>query len=124
MLTDVGPVELWATRWRRPSAAANPQGFCWPATRRLTHFVTRVMLICLIHWPRRGESAGTNQMRQWGSAGRAGRQGARRLPSSTKVLGETRSTGPLMRDCIYCAARSDYSNKALVGNPLGLSNNN
>ena len=29
MLTDVGPVELWATRWRRPSAAANPQGFCW-----------------------------------------------------------------------------------------------
>src|SRR6202035_5058995 len=32
MLTDVGPVELWATRWRRPSAAANPQGFCWPAT--------------------------------------------------------------------------------------------
>ena len=28
MLTDVGPVELWATRWRRPSAAANPQGFC------------------------------------------------------------------------------------------------
>ena len=29
MVTDVGPVELWATRWRRPSAAANPQGFCW-----------------------------------------------------------------------------------------------
>src|SRR3954447_19209766 len=25
MLTDVGPVELWATRQRRPSAAANPQ---------------------------------------------------------------------------------------------------
>src|SRR5215813_4953613 len=25
-LTDVGPVELWATRQRRPSAAANPQG--------------------------------------------------------------------------------------------------
>ena len=23
----VGPVELWATRKRRPSAAANPQGF-------------------------------------------------------------------------------------------------
>jgi hypothetical protein len=40
MLTDVGPVELWATRWRRPSAAANPQGFCWPATPRLTHFIT------------------------------------------------------------------------------------
>src|SRR5882762_6478193 len=69
MLTDVGPVELWATRWRRPSAAANPQGFCWPATPRLTHFVTRVMLICLIHWPRRGKSAGTNQMRQWVSFG-------------------------------------------------------
>ena len=68
MVTDVGPVELWATRWRRPSAAANPQGFCWPATPRLTHFVTRVMLICLIHRPRRGKSAGTNQMRQWGSA--------------------------------------------------------
>ncbi len=68
MLTDVGPVELWATRWRRPSAAANPQGFCGPATPRLTHFVTRVMLICLIHWPCRGKSAGTNQMRQWGSA--------------------------------------------------------
>ena len=33
---------------------------------RLTHFVTRVMLIRLIHWPRRGKSAGTNQMRQWG----------------------------------------------------------
>src|SRR3954449_11772237 len=32
---DVGPVELWATRWRRPSAAANPQGFCWPATPHL-----------------------------------------------------------------------------------------
>ena len=29
MLSDVGPVELWATRWRRPSAAPNPQGFCW-----------------------------------------------------------------------------------------------
>jgi hypothetical protein len=26
MLTDVVPVELWATRQRRPSAAANPQG--------------------------------------------------------------------------------------------------
>src|ERR1700730_11503263 len=26
MLTDVRPVELWATRLRRPSAAANPQG--------------------------------------------------------------------------------------------------
>src|SRR3954454_19868378 len=26
MLIDVGPVELWATRQRRPSAAANPQG--------------------------------------------------------------------------------------------------
>jgi hypothetical protein len=26
MLTDVGPVELWATLLRRPSAAANPQG--------------------------------------------------------------------------------------------------
>src|SRR5690349_11654602 len=44
-LIDVGPVELWATRWRRPSAAANPQGFCWPATPPLTHFVARVMLI-------------------------------------------------------------------------------
>jgi hypothetical protein len=52
MLTDVGPVELWATRWRRPSAAANPQGFCWPATPPLTHFVTRVILIRLIHWLR------------------------------------------------------------------------
>src|ERR1700758_3378371 len=51
MLTDVGPVELWATRWRRPSAAANPQGFCGPATPRLTHFVTRVMLIRLDHIP-------------------------------------------------------------------------
>ena len=64
MVTDVGPVELWATRWRRPSAAANPQGLCWPATPRLTHFVTRIMLIRLIHWPRRGKSGGTNQMRQ------------------------------------------------------------
>ena len=27
LLTVVGPVELWATRERRPSAAANPQGF-------------------------------------------------------------------------------------------------
>src|SRR5439155_17405430 len=48
---DVGPVELWATRWRRPSAAANPQGFCWPATPPLTHFVARVMLIRLIDCP-------------------------------------------------------------------------
>jgi hypothetical protein len=32
MLTDVGPVELWATRWRRPSAAANPQGSPRPPT--------------------------------------------------------------------------------------------
>ena len=31
MLTDVGPVELWATPLRRPSAAANPQG----SSRRL-----------------------------------------------------------------------------------------
>src|SRR5947209_6786182 len=44
---DVGPVELWATRWRRPSAAANPQGFCWPATPALTHFVAVVMLILI-----------------------------------------------------------------------------
>ena len=51
MLTDAGPVELWATRWRCPSAAANPQGFCGPATPRLTHFVTRVMLIRLIDIP-------------------------------------------------------------------------
>src|SRR5690349_22065720 len=50
-LIDVGPVELWATRWRRPSAAANPQGFCWPATPPLTHFVARVMLIRLIDCP-------------------------------------------------------------------------
>jgi len=28
----------------------------------------RVMLIRLVDWPRRGKSAGTNQMRQWGSA--------------------------------------------------------
>ena len=27
ILTVVGSVELWATRKRRPSAAANPQGF-------------------------------------------------------------------------------------------------
>src|SRR6201990_3239056 len=33
MLTDVGPVELWATPLRRPSAAANPQG----SSRRLGH---------------------------------------------------------------------------------------
>src|SRR3954463_2123648 len=46
-----GPVELWATRWRRPSAAANPQGFCWPATPPVTHFVARVMLIGLIDCP-------------------------------------------------------------------------
>src|SRR5215471_18825911 len=31
LLTDVGPVELWTAHWRRPSAAANPQG-CWPRT--------------------------------------------------------------------------------------------
>src|SRR5690348_7135834 len=61
MLTDVGPVELWATRWRRPSAAANPQGFCGPATPRLTHFVTRVMLIRLIDWP--GEENRPEQIR-------------------------------------------------------------
>src|SRR5947207_15339332 len=53
LLAVVGPVELWATRWRRPSAAANPQGFCWPATPPLSHFVTRVMLIRLFHWPPR-----------------------------------------------------------------------
>src|SRR5712671_4777935 len=41
MLTDVGPVELWATRWRRPSAAANPQGFCWQQRRRLRTSSTR-----------------------------------------------------------------------------------
>src|SRR6266853_210316 len=28
----------------------------------------RVMLIRLVDWPRRGKSAGTNQMRQWGPA--------------------------------------------------------
>src|SRR5947207_15336372 len=36
LLDVVGPVELWATRWRRPSAAANPQGSCWPATHLRT----------------------------------------------------------------------------------------
>src|SRR5204862_428071 len=46
-----GPVELWATRWRHPSAAANPQGFCWPATPPVTHVVARVMLIRLIDCP-------------------------------------------------------------------------
>src|SRR5271168_175839 len=51
LLDVVGPVELWATRWRRPSAAANPQGFGWPATPPLTHFVARVMLIRLIDCP-------------------------------------------------------------------------
>ena len=51
LLDVVGAVELWATRWRRPSAAANPQGFCWPATPPLTHFVARVMLIRLIDCP-------------------------------------------------------------------------
>src|SRR5689334_25203706 len=50
-LIDVGPVELWATRWRGPSAAAKPQGCCWPATLPLTHFVARVMLIRLIDCP-------------------------------------------------------------------------
>ena len=33
ILTVVGPVELWATRERRPSAAANPQGFLAPLSR-------------------------------------------------------------------------------------------
>src|SRR3954447_26876911 len=33
--TDVGPVELWATRWRRPSAATNPQGFCLAGTNQM-----------------------------------------------------------------------------------------
>src|SRR5271168_5646465 len=51
LLDVVGPVELWATRWRRPSAAANPQGFCWPATPPLTHFVARVMLVRPIRCP-------------------------------------------------------------------------
>src|SRR5215471_5830349 len=36
MLTDVGPVELWATRQRRPSAAANPQGLAGPRAPRCT----------------------------------------------------------------------------------------
>jgi hypothetical protein len=43
-------VELWATRWRRPSAAANPQGFCWPAPPRLTHFVTRAAADALVYY--------------------------------------------------------------------------
>ena len=38
MLTDVGAVELWATPQRRPSAAANPQGFCWQLRR---HYALR-----------------------------------------------------------------------------------
>src|SRR3984893_18311107 len=47
MVTDVGPVELWATRWRRPSAAANPQGFCW-STDAAHALRQRVMLIRLV----------------------------------------------------------------------------
>src|SRR5271155_549520 len=50
-LFNVNYLMLWATRWRRPSAAANPQGFGWPATPPLTHFVARVMLIRLIDCP-------------------------------------------------------------------------
>src|SRR5438105_14691234 len=34
MLTDVGPVALWATPLRRPSAAANPQGASRPLDER------------------------------------------------------------------------------------------
>ena len=34
-------------------------GLLLAATPPLTHLVTRVMLIRLIHWPRRGKSAGT-----------------------------------------------------------------
>jgi hypothetical protein len=39
-------------------------GLLLAAAPPLTHFVTRVMLIRLIHSPGRGKSAGTNQMRQ------------------------------------------------------------
>src|SRR5258707_13861761 len=54
MLTDVGPVELWATRWRRPSAAANPQGFCWQQRRRLRTSSTRhADPPCLLAAPRK-----------------------------------------------------------------------
>jgi hypothetical protein len=35
MLTDVGPVELWATRWRRPSAAQIHRAFAGQLRRRL-----------------------------------------------------------------------------------------
>src|SRR5271163_2142862 len=72
LLDVVGPVELWATRWRRPSAAANPQGFGWPATPPLTHFVARVMLIRLT----------INSF-----------QGSRN-PSSTKVSSRSRRMAP------------------------------
>jgi hypothetical protein len=39
-----GPVELWATRQRRPSAAANPQGF-W-ARARIAELVLRAIADC------------------------------------------------------------------------------
>jgi hypothetical protein len=46
----VGPVELWATRWRRPSAAGKSTGLLL-ASYAATYFVARVMLIRLIHCP-------------------------------------------------------------------------
>src|SRR6478672_11794582 len=45
MLTDVGPVELWATRQRRPSAAANPQGFAGRPAPRCIGSVARAHLL-------------------------------------------------------------------------------
>src|SRR5436305_8822045 len=86
---------LWATRWRRPSAAANPQGFCWPATPALTHFVAVVMLI-LIDCPsmkigREQSSLGLRCRRSFQGCGRGGSAGrvAHRSAARTRTRRST-----------------------------------
>ena len=49
MLSDVGPVELWATRWRRPSAAANPQGSSHRVHDRWKQSFARLLIS--LPWP-------------------------------------------------------------------------
>ena len=64
MLTDVGPCGVVGDALASSKHSGKSTGLLLAGYAAATHFVIRVMLICLIHWPRRGKLAGTDQMRQ------------------------------------------------------------
>src|ERR1700720_1282555 len=113
MLTDVGPVELWATRLRRPSAAANPQGFCWPLTPPLP-----TQRILPSRSPRYTATSGVDKLkrdrgsegaRHWGASSRRKLRGTIKIVIFRRALPLSNPWLEPIVDCGFDARRTSHS---------------